>query len=227
MLSLRQVFALRQVDLILASQSPRRREILDMMGLTNLYQTIPSPLDETALQTELIAQGVTKDPQKYTQTLAQEKARALAETLTTTVQRPTLILGSDTIVDQDEAILEKPQNAMDAMRMLQQLSGREHYVHTGVALYLVRPGGGEPRLVASFVEQATVLFTTLTHADIQAYVNSGEPMDKAGAYGIQGMGGQFVRSVQGDFFTVSRVRRDCRSLGHLFIPSEMHSQLAS
>lgn len=200
-LSLRQAFETRQVDLILASQSPRRREILDMMGLAGLYTTIPSPLDEAALQDELTKAGITKDPQRYTQTLATEKARTLAETLND-VTCPTIILGSDTIVDQDEAILEKPIDTADAKRMLHQLSGREHYVHTGVALYVCLPGGTAPKLVVSFVDQAVVQFTTLDEADIEAYVASGEPMDKAGSYGIQGMGGQFVSSVQGDFFTV-------------------------
>jgi len=199
-ISLRDAFASKQIGLILASQSPRRREILDMMGLPGMYETIPSPLDETALQMELIQKGITKDPQLYTRTLAEEKARALAETLHVTI--PTLVLGSDTIVDQDETILEKPKDKQDAVRMLRQLSGREHFVHTGVALYRCIPGQA-PEKVASFVDQATVLFTALSEADVQAYVDSGEPMDKAGSYGIQGIGGQIVSNVQGDFFTVS------------------------
>ena len=188
--------------MVLASQSPRRREILDMMGLAGLYETIPSPLNETALQTDLVQKGITKDPQRYTQILAEEKARATAQSLTD-VSCPTLVLGSDTIVDQDEAILEKPVDVADAQRMLRQLSGRVHYVHTGVALYRCMPGAAKPEKILSFVDQATVQFTALDEADIQAYVASGEPMDKAGSYGIQGMGGQFVSSVQGDFFTVS------------------------
>lgn len=200
-ISLRHVFASKQVALILASQSPRRREILDMMGMAGMFETIPSPLDETALQIELTEKGITKDPKTYTRTLAQEKARALAETLDN-VKCPTLVLGSDTIVDQNETILEKPKDKSDAERMLRQLSGREHFVHTGVALYLCRPGHAAEKMV-SFVDQATVQFTELSDADIQAYVDSGEPMDKAGSYGIQGIGGQLVTSVQGDFFTVS------------------------
>ena len=199
--SLRQAFTSNRVALILASQSPRRREILDMMGLPGMYETIPSPLDETALQIELTNKGITKDPKNYTKTLAEEKARALAETLEN-VKCPTLVLGSDTIVDQDETILEKPKDKQDAARMLRQLSGREHYVHTGVSLYLCRPGEAAEKMV-SFVDQATVQFTDLSDTDIEAYVDSGEPMDKAGSYGIQGIGGQLVANVQGDFFTVS------------------------
>lgn len=200
-ISLRDCFKYKGIALILASQSPRRREILDMMGLKDMYDTIPSPLDESALQLELIEKGVTDEPQKYTQTLAEEKARSLAESIPP-VARPTLILGSDTIVDQDEAILEKPKNKEDAERMLRKLSGREHFVHTGVALYRCLPGSS-PELMISFVDQATVQFTELSDADIHAYVESGEPMDKAGSYGIQGIGGQFVSRVEGDFFTVS------------------------
>jgi septum formation protein len=198
-ISLRENFISKEIALVLASQSPRRREILDMMGLADLYETIPSPLDETSLQIELSDKGVTKRPQKYTQTLAEEKARTLAESLR--VERPTLVLGSDTIVDQDEDILEKPKDTSDAHRMLRRLSGCEHYVHTGVAIYLCLPDAPAKKMV-SFVDQATVQFANLSDADIDAYVASGEPMDKAGSYGIQGIGGQFVTSVQGDFFTV-------------------------
>lgn len=201
-ISLRDLFKTKRIALILASQSPRRREILNMMGLEGMYETIPSPLDESALQAELIQQGVTKEPQKYTQTLAEEKARALAESIQG-ISCPTLILGSDTIVDQHEAILEKPRDKQDAERMLRQLSGREHFVHTGVALYRCLPSSSTAEKVVSFVDQATVQFTELSDEDIQAYIDSGEPMDKAGSYGIQGIGGQFVASVQGDFFTVS------------------------
>lgn len=206
-LSWRHVLADGHVGLILASASPRRREILDMMGLSGLYTVTPSPLDETALQGQLAATITTAHPPVYAQTLAEQKAYALATTLHTVV--PTLVLGSDTIVvdqeeDQKQVILEKPVDQADARRMLQQLSGRAHCVHTGVAVYLVRPNDANATTtkLTSWVDQATVHFATLTDADIDAYIHSGEPLDKAGAYGIQGMGGQLVRHVEGDFFTV-------------------------
>ena len=191
----------KTVKLILASQSPRRREILDMMGLVGKYTACPSPLDESTLQRRLLQ--LNEDPIQYTRILAEEKAQALAETLprkTTTAFVPTLVLGSDTIVDLDGKILEKPIDADAAIIMLQQLSAKYHKVHTGVAIYLVQDEGME--LVSSFTDTANVLFAELSDEDIRAYVLTGEPMDKAGAYGIQAIGGQFVAKVDGDFFTV-------------------------
>jgi septum formation protein len=193
--------------LVLASQSPRRREILDMMGLANCYEVEPSPLDESKLQDELMMMGQLLSSTEYTRRLAEAKARALAEahcqsdsTATANDAIPTLYLGSDTIVELDETILEKPKDVADAKRMLTLLSGRQHHVHTGVALY--RLFQNKVEWVGSFTDTATVTFATLTERDIDAYIASGEPMDKAGSYGIQGIGGQFVTTIQGDFFTV-------------------------
>jgi len=165
-----------------------------MMGLKGLFEATPSPLDETKLQKELVARNLS--PPEYTRVLAEDKAKALAIT-----RQNGLVLGSDTIVDLDGVILEKPRDASDAKRMLRMLSGVQHSVHTGVALYTVKEGSVE--LVRSFTETAKVQFATLSEVDIEAYVASGEPMDKAGAYGIQGMGGQMVSAVNGDFFAVS------------------------
>jgi septum formation protein len=165
-----------------------------MMGLRGKYTAFPSPLDETSLQQVL----QNEDPKVYTRLLAESKAKALAETLTTSV--PTLVLGSDTIVELGGEILEKPSNYDAAVRMLRQLSARFHQVHTGVAIYVV--ANNEIQLFTSFTETANVLFADLSEEDIHAYVQTGEPMDKAGAYGIQAIGGQFVVKVEGDFFTV-------------------------
>jgi len=189
--------------LVLASQSPRRREILDMMGLAGRFDATPSPLDESAVQSRLRSQP-TVDPLVYTQTLAEEKARALAETLDPpSDQKAILVLGSDTIVDLEGVILEKPVDQEDAIQTVGRLSGRQHYVHTGVAIYAVCPGSPATcTKVVSFVDTATVTFAKLSTSDIEAYVKTGEPMDKAGSYGIQGVGGQLVERVEGDFFTV-------------------------
>jgi septum formation protein len=123
--------------------------------------------------------------------------------------RWTIVLGSDTIVDLDGHILEKPVDETDAGRMLSMLSGRRHSVHTGVALVCVgRCTDGDDAVTVtttSFVDTAVVQFAALTKGDIEAYVSTGEPLDKAGSYGIQGIGGQMVRSIEGDFFTVSSV----------------------
>ncbi len=204
--------------LVLASQSPRRREILDMMGLRDRYTVEASPLNESELQGELVRQKV--PPRDYTRRLAEAKARALAYAHARKIDvsdsggggegylnagevpRPAVFyLGSDTVVELDGTILEKPRDADDAKRMLRSMSGRRHEVHTGVALYrLVR--GDVASLVASFTDTASVTFARLREEDIDAYVASGEPMDKAGSYGIQGMGGQLVEEIAGDFFTV-------------------------
>jgi len=204
----------KKIHLILASQSPRRREILDMMGLQNRYRVTPSPLDESLLQQQL--RDV--DPVVYTRTLALEKAMALAETLASTFSEPqlqpttTLILGSDTIVAYDGHILEKPVDEADAVRMLETLQGNRHSVHTGVALVKVQQRhphqqdeGNDVMVVEAFTDTAQVTFATLSTNDIASYVATGEPMDKAGSYGIQGIGGQLVTSIEGDFFTVSLV----------------------
>jgi septum formation protein len=201
--------------LILASQSPRRREILDMMGLVNRYKVEPSPLDESQLQTYLLSQRPLLSSKDYPRRLAEAKAEALAHAHQEhqhgqhgddvdddddDLNTPTFYLGSDTIVELDESILEKPRDKEDAQRMLTMLSGRQHRVHTGVALY--RLFQGDVSLVESFTDSTTVTFATLGLDDITAYIESGEPLDKAGSYGIQGIGGQFVTSIQGDYFTV-------------------------
>eukprot|EP00547_Thalassionema_nitzschioides_P006306 CAMPEP_0194222258 /NCGR_PEP_ID=MMETSP0156-20130528/32496_1 /TAXON_ID=33649 /ORGANISM="Thalassionema nitzschioides, Strain L26-B" /LENGTH=189 /DNA_ID=CAMNT_0038952969 /DNA_START=157 /DNA_END=726 /DNA_ORIENTATION=+ len=168
-----------------------------MMGLEGKYDVTPSPLDESSLQQRLREAGV-PDPIDYTKILAEEKAKALAETLQTVL--PTLVVGSDTIVDLKGDILEKPKDAGDAVAMLKKLSARSHQVHTGVAIYLVTQDG--VKFVSSFTETANVQFAKLSDADIEAYVKTGEPMDKAGSYGIQGIGGQLVERIEGDYFTV-------------------------
>ena len=190
------------VNLVLASQSPRRREILDMMGLGGKYTVQPSPLDEESLQTELIALDLSSTD--YTHRLAQAKAHCLAVAQASSLTSTTFYLGSDTIVELDDMVLEKPKSTDQAKEMLRKLSGRDHHVHTGVAIYKVEPGSAEvtTTLVSSFVDTAQVTFTKLSDQDIEAYVQSGEPMDKAGSYGIQGIGGQFVSGLTGDFFTV-------------------------
>jgi len=199
--------------LILASRSPRRREILDMMGLheNKHYVVQPSPLDESILQVELIESKISSID--YTRRLAEAKAYALADSDAKQNDDDNnsncatkLYLGSDTIVELDESILEKPKDKTDAKRMLNLLSGRQHHVHTGVALYRLDSGTNDNAnrisLIGSFTDTACVMFTDLTEEDIDAYIISGEPMDKAGSYGIQGIGGQFVKTISGDFFTV-------------------------
>lgn len=187
--------------LLLASQSPRRREILDMMGLTGRYTVQPSPLDEDALQIELAEKNYS--PQDYARTLAERKAQAMAVTMSRAGEVTTLIIGSDTIVDLDGSIMNKPKDEADAFDMIKRLSGNWHKVHTGVAVFAVgvREHDGET-LMFSFTDTANVKFADLADNDIRSYIATREPMDKAGSYGIQGVGGQFVERLEGDYFTI-------------------------
>lgn len=192
-----------KVRLVLASQSPRRREILDMMMLKGKYLVETPPLDESKLQRELTDKGITSA--EYTCKLAEAKALALAQFHLDEKKKegniiPTFYLGSDTVVELDEAILEKPKDPSHAKKMLALMSGRQHHVHTGVAVYRLQ--GKDISLVSSFTDTATVTFCNLSPETIDAYVATGEPLDKAGSYGIQGVGGQLVTSLTGDFFTV-------------------------
>lgn len=186
--------------LLLASQSPRRREILDMMGLAGRYTAEPSPLDEEKLQIELANKETS--PHEYARTLAERKAHAMGVTMLNS-EEVTFIIGSDTIVDLDGSIMEKPKDEANACEMIRHLSGNWHQVHTGVAVYAVGvKGQDDQKLMFSFTDTANVKFASLTDEDIKSYVASKEPMDKAGSYGIQGIGGQLVERMEGDFFTV-------------------------
>jgi len=191
-----------RMGLLLASQSPRRREILDMMGLAGRYTAEPSPLNEEELQIELSNNNFS--PHDYARTLAERKAHAAIEmTIPNHKKDVTFILGSDTIVEIGGSILEKPKDEANAVEMIRCLSGNWHQVHTGVAVYAVGVRGhDEGKLMFSFTDTAKVKFATLTEDDIRSYVASKEPMDKAGSYGIQGIGGQMVERLEGDFFTV-------------------------
>ena len=170
--------------MILASGSPRRRELLSQLGLSPIVR--PSDIDETPLPGESPTQLVLR--------LARQKAHACERDLPAGLQGQTVI-AADTTVWFRDVELGKPTDAADARRMLGMLSGHTHHVSTGVAI--VR--AGEER---SFVETSDVTFYELTPGQIDAYVQSGEPMDKAGAYGIQGLGRLLVREIRGDYFNI-------------------------
>ena len=192
----------QSLQLILASSSPRRREILDMMGLSGKFTVQPSPLDEKLVQVELRESDI--KPREYAKILSERKAAALCDTLLKQSKREKtyLVLGSDTIVEYDGHILEKPNDTSDAKEMLCRLSGNWHEVHTGVAVYGVFPDEKQMKLLFSFTDTAKVKFASLEAGDVSAYIRTNEPMDKAGSYGIQGIGGQMVERLDGDFFTV-------------------------
>ena len=181
---------------ILASQSPRRRELLELVGIPHTVQ--PADIDEAYLPGE--------EPAAHAQRLAREKAATVAAR-----DPEALVIGSDTIVVVDGDVLGKPRDEAHAAQMLTRLSGRSHVVMTAVA---VRWGGRE----RSAVEVVGVTFHPLDVEEIRAYIATGEPMDKAGAYGIQGYGATIVERVDGDYFAVmglplQRMVRLMRELG--------------
>jgi septum formation protein len=175
-----------KLKLILASASPRRAEILRNAGF--LFEVQPANVDETPLTGET--------PGAYVQRVATAKARATAKSLDANADRA-VIIGADTVVVAGGRVLGKPTDADDARRMLKLLSGRDHEVLTGLSLR-VMPEGME----IVHVESTRVSFLPLSDKDIEDYLLTGEPFDKAGAYGIQGIGGRFVSRIEGCYFTV-------------------------
>ncbi len=175
--------------IILASASPRRRELLTQYGVS--YTIIPAAGEETIEDT---------DPSLVVQHLAQAKAKEVALSLPENeLQNDTLVIGADTIVVYKGKILGKPADPEDAVRMLTMLQGKIHQVYTGVAWYHHRPDGWHPH---TFYECTDVEFYPVSEKEIRMYVNTGEPMDKAGAYGIQGTWGKYVRGIRGDYNNV-------------------------
>ena len=167
------------MNLVLASQSPRRRELLNNAGFPHTVR--PAHIDETRLPGESAI--------AYVRRLAESKARAVS------AAPGEVILAADTTVAVDQQILEKPTGPEDARRMLSLLSGRAHQVFTAVCL---RSGA----TVAVAHEETVVHFRPLAAAEIDAYVASGEPMDKAGAYAIQGLASKFVTGIEGCHFNI-------------------------
>ncbi len=172
---------MQNVKIVLASSSPRRRELLGIFGLP--FDCVPAVGEE---KTEGYASC-----EALTEGLARQKALEVAAK----ADGDTVVIGSDTLVELDGAKLGKPRDEEDAFRMLRALSGRTHRVCTG--LCCVRGAA-----VLSGVEITEVVFRELSDGEIRAYIASGEPMDKAGAYGIQGKASLFVEGIRGDYFTV-------------------------
>jgi septum formation protein len=166
--------------IVLASQSPRRAELIARLGLD--FDVQPADIDESYRPGET--------PPEHAERLAREKAERVART-----HPHALVVGSDTIVVIDGDVLGKPKSPEQAVEMLMRLSGRDHEVCTGVAVAM-------DGRVESGLERVRVRFRTLDRHACDEYVATGEPMDKAGAYGIQGFGSAIVQSIQGDYFAV-------------------------
>ena len=182
---------MKKMRVILASASPRRRELLKQIGIE--FETKVSNVEETA-----------KAPQPAA--LVEELSRQKAEAVLSEMEpcgEAVLVIGADTVVALEDKILGKPADKEEAVKMLKLLSGREHQVYTGVTL-LYRPESGVEagNVSRTFHEMAKVYFYPMTQEEIESYVSTGDPMDKAGAYGIQGLFARFVRGIEGDYNNV-------------------------
>lgn len=170
--------------IVLASASPRRSALLHQLGLE--HEVLPAEVDETPLPEEA--------PTPHVRRLAVAKARAVAA-----LRPDALVVAGDTVVVDRRRILGKPASPEDAVDVLLTLAGRTHHVVSGLALAVPRGGGLR---VLSRADRAAVTFRPFDAAAARAYVETGEPMDKAGSYGIQGFGGALVKAVTGDYTTV-------------------------
>lgn len=186
--------------IILASQSPRRRELLMQIGVTFTVEVSDAEEKMSGAR-----------PDEIVQNLARRKAEAVAVYHT---GEDAVVIGADTIVVYADEILGKPKDAADARRMLRELSGNVHQVYTGVCV--IDTGGGEAIGGAenTFAERTDVYVSKLTDADIDAYLATGEPFDKAGSYGIQGVFARHIEKIDGDYtnvvgLPVGRLWREC------------------
>jgi septum formation protein len=182
--------------LILASASPRRKELLEQINVA--FQVSVSDVEE-------VMEGLTR-PEDIVVSLALQKAQDVARKFPHDA-----VLGADTIVTYGGSVLGKPKTKEEAYEMLRTLSGRTHEVFTGVAILCK-----DEQL--SFFERTEVTFYELSDEEIRAYIESGEPMDKAGSYGIQGLGAMFVQKINGDYFSVvglpiAKVYRELKQIG--------------
>jgi septum formation protein len=184
--------------LILASSSPRRKELLENLQLN--FEISSSNVDESF--------DPALTPEDVVTELASRKARFVAG------NEPTaFVIGSDTVVELSGKILEKPKDEQEALSMLKQLSGKTHSVYTGVSIIA-------PAQKIKFYQKTDVTFWELSHEEIDYYIKSGEPFDKAGSYGIQGLGSFLVREIKGDYFAVvglpvSRTVRELKKSGYI------------
>ncbi len=174
--------------IILASGSPRRRELLEQIGIE--FEIAVSNKEEKYTKTK---------PADIVKELAYQKAENVASDQKEELKN-TIIIGADTIVVQDDEILGKPRDKEDAYRMLQNIQGREHQVFTGTAVISYDKNGTES--VSIHAVETKVFVNTMDPDEIKGYIETGEPMDKAGAYGIQGRFAAYIDKIEGDYYNV-------------------------
>ncbi|MGV2988762.1 Maf family protein [Vibrio sp. E150_011] len=176
---------LSQYAIVLASTSPRRKELLTQLGYD--FHAVSPDIEEL--------KGVNESAEAYVERLSLEKAMAGYALVNFASQNPAIVIGSDTVVVLHGQVLEKPNDYADAQRMLSQLSNNQHQVLTAVSVVAKDKQ-------ASVIVKTDVWFKPLTEYEIQQYWLSGEPQDKAGSYGIQGLGGRFVSRIEGSYYAV-------------------------
>lgn len=172
-------------QVILASGSPRRKELLELIGVE--FNIITSNKEEIITST---------NPEEVVKELSMMKAEDVAES----VSGPAVILGADTVVAHGGRILGKPKDAEDAVNMIHSFAGDDHYVYTGVCIIRKEADGTEKKI--SFAEGTRVTVYPMTEEEIKRYVASGEPMDKAGAYAIQGLFAPYIKGIEGDYYNI-------------------------
>lgn len=191
--------------IILASASPRRRELLTQIGME--YEVIPAEGEEK------LPAGKAS-PSEIVEILSEQKAGEVFERLLKEKRRDFVVIGADTVVALEGKVMGKPGSRQEAVAMLTRLQGRSHQVYTGVALIAQEGGNDQPHKI-TFHEKTDVVMYPMSEAEINAYVDTGEPADKAGAYGIQGKCAAFIREIHGDYnnvvgLPVSRLYQEMR-----------------
>ena len=174
-----------EYQIILASGSPRRKELLELIGVE--FKIITSNKEEIITST---------NPEAVVKELSMMKAEDVAAG----VEGPAVILGADTVVAHGGRILGKPKDKEDAFRMIRSFAGEDHYVYTGVCIIKKEADGSVKKI--SFAEGTKVTVYPMSDEEIERYVASGEPMDKAGAYAIQGLFAPYIKGIEGDYYNI-------------------------
>lgn len=174
-----------EYQIVLASGSPRRKELLELIGVE--FKIITSNKEEIITST---------NPEEVVKELSMMKAEDVAESVT----GPAIILGADTVVAHGGRILGKPKDKEDAFRMIRSFAGDDHYVYTGVCIIRKEADGSVKKI--SFAEGTKVTVYPMTDKEIERYVASNEPMDKAGAYAIQGLFAPYIKGIEGDYYNI-------------------------
>ncbi|KAL6436050.1 hypothetical protein ACFW04_005691 [Cataglyphis niger] len=182
------IHALANGRVILASGSPRRHDIMKHLRIN--AEIIPSLYDENLDRSKYTNHG------EYVQDIAKYKVLEVYERLKADSVPPSLIIGADTMVTMGDVIYGKPHNEAEAFQMLSSLANKQHVVYTGVCLKT-------PKVELKFYESANVKFGDVSERQIREYIKTGDPMDKAGGYGLQGIGGCLIEKIDGDYYTIT------------------------